>query len=66
MAAISVHACAMMDGKMPSAAEGKTSNGKAGDGRIMMDGKDMHCMPAPAAKPAERPRDHDHPDAAPE
>ena len=61
-----MHACPMMDGKMASAADGKASKGKPPDGRTMIDGKDMHCIPAPAAaKPAEPAHDHDHPDAAP-
>lgn len=56
----SMHACPMMDAKV-AGADGKVPNGK-----MMMEGKDMHCMPAPAvAKPAEPAHDHDHPDAAP-
>lgn len=57
------HACAMMDGKMAGAAG--APGGKAPDGKMMMKGKDMHCMPAPAAKAAEPPHDHAHPKTAP-
>ena len=64
-----MHACPMVDGKMASAAgapDGKGPKGTAPDSKMMMDGKDMHCMPAPAAaKSAEPPHDHDHPEAAP-
>ncbi len=63
-----MHACLMMDGKMAAASgpmAGRGRGGKMMDGKMMMDGKDMHCMPAPA-KGAEAPHDHEHPDAAPE
>jgi len=54
-----MHACPMMDGKMASAAG-------APGGKKMMEGKDMHCMSASAAaKSAEPPHDHDHPEATP-
>lgn len=58
-----MHACPMMDGKMASAAA--APGGKTPRGTMMMGGKGMHCMPAPAAKPAEAPHDHDHPEGAP-
>jgi len=58
------HGCPMMDGKMASVAG--APDGKAPDSKMMMGGKDMPCMPAPAApKAAEPPHDHDHPEAAP-
>ena len=58
------HACPMMDAKMASA-DGKASKGKAPEGKMMMEGKEMRCMPAQAAAmPAEPAHDHDHPDAA--
>ena len=64
-----MHACPMMDGKMAAGSGpmgGKGPGGKMTDVKMMMDGKDMHCMPAPAsAKGAEAPHDHEHPDAAP-
>lgn len=63
-----MNGCAMMDGKMaagPGAMGGKAPDGKMMDGKMMMDGKDMHCMAAPApAKDAAPPHDHEHPDAA--
>lgn len=65
----SMHACPMMDGKMASAAgapDGKVPKGTAPDGKMMMEGKGMHCMHAPAAaKSAEPAHDHDHPEATP-
>jgi len=59
-----MHTCPMMDGKM---ADGPGApNAKGPDSKKKMEGKDMHCMPAPAAaKTAEPPHDHDHPEAAP-
>jgi hypothetical protein len=64
-----MRACPMMDGKMASvtgAPDGEASKGKAPGSKMMMDGKDMHCMPAPTdGKAAEPPHDHDHPEAAP-
>jgi hypothetical protein len=54
--------CPMMDGKPTGGSD--ATPGKAPDGKMKMDGKDMHCMPAPA-KGAEAPHDHDHPEAAP-
>lgn len=57
-----MHACPMMDGKMAQGPGGVA--GKAPDGKMMMEGKDMHCMAAPpAAKVTEPPHDHDHSDA---
>ena len=59
-----MHACPMMDGKMASGSAAMA--GKAPDGKMMMEGKGMHCMAAPAtAKGAEPPQDHDHSAAAP-
>jgi hypothetical protein len=58
------HACPMTDGKMMG--ESGAMAGKAADGKMMMDHKDMHCMPAAApAEGADAPHDHEHPDAAP-
>jgi hypothetical protein len=52
-------ACPMMAGSGAVA-------GKGLDGKKMMDHKDMHCMPAAAAaKDADAPHDHAHPDTAP-
>lgn len=57
-----MHGCPMMDGKT-AAAPGAMA-GKDPGGKMMMDGKDMNCMPAPAAaKGADAPHDHDHPEA---
>jgi hypothetical protein len=60
--------CPMMDGKMAAGAgpmAGKGPDGKLMAGKMMMDGKDMHCMPAaPTAKAPDAPHDHEHPDAA--
>ncbi len=74
-ATLGMHACPMMDSKMASVAgaqDGKAPDSKAPeskmmrDSKMMMDGKDMHCMPAPAAvKAAEPSHDHDHPEVAP-
>jgi hypothetical protein len=59
--------CPMMDGKMAAGSgpmAGKGPDGKIMDGKMMMDGKDMHCMGAPAAaKGADAPHDHEHPAA---
>lgn len=50
--------CPMMNGK-PTGGSDPTP-GKVPD--VKMDGKDMHCMPAPAKGATQ---DHDHPEAAP-
>lgn len=58
------HACKMMEGKV-MAGPGATA-GKGPEGKMMMDAKNMPCMPAPAiAKGADAPHDHAHPDIAP-
>ena len=58
-----MHACPMMDGK--TAAGAGALAGKAPEAK-MMEGKDMHCMPAPASANAqEGAHDHDHPETAP-
>lgn len=58
------HACKMMEGKMMAGPSAMASKGP--EGKMMMDAKDMPCMPAPAtAKDADAPYDHAHPDTAP-
>ena len=59
-----MHACKMMDRKMmPGSA---AMAGKGPESKMMMDPKDMHCMPAPAAATgANAAHDHEHPPAAP-
>jgi hypothetical protein len=58
-----MHACPMMDAKMAADSAGA----KGPDRKMIMDAKEMHCMPAPAAtaKSPDTPHDHEHPDAAP-
>jgi hypothetical protein len=59
-----MHACKMMDGK--KVAGPAAMAGKGPEGKMMMDPKDMHCMPAPAAATdANAAHDHEHPAAAP-
>jgi hypothetical protein len=54
-----MQACPMMDGKMASGSAAMA--GMASDGKMMMEGKDMHCMAASAAaKAAEPPQEHEH------
>lgn len=58
------HACKMMEGKL-MAGPGAMA-GKGPDGKMMMDAKDMPCMPPPdTAKGADARHDHAHPDTAP-
>ena len=58
------HTCKMMEGKMTAGPSAMA--GKGPDGKMMMDAKDMPCMPAPpAAKGADASHDHAHPDTAP-
>lgn len=58
-----MNGCSMMEGMMPAGSAAMA--GKGPDGEVMMDGKDMHCMGAPAAaKGVDAPHDHVHPDAA--
>jgi len=60
-----MHACPMMEGKTAADADAGALAGKAPEAK-MMDGKDMHCMPATAsAKAPEGAHDHDHPETAP-
>jgi hypothetical protein len=57
-----MNGCPMMDGTMPAGPAAMA--GKGPDGKMMMDGKDMHCMSAPPiAKGEDAPHDHVHPDA---
>jgi len=57
-----MHACPMMDGKMTG--EPGAAAGMGMDGKMMMDGMDMHCMAPPAAaKGADAPHDHAPSDA---
>ena len=59
-----MHACKMMDRKMMAGSAAMA--GKGPESKMMMDPKDMHCMPAPAAATgADAPHEHVHPDAAP-
>lgn len=48
-----MHACPMMDGKTAGVAGAPEV--KAPDGKMMMDGKDMPCMPASTAGKAAKP-----------
>lgn len=59
-----MHACKMMDGKMMAGSAAMARKGP--EGKMMMDPKDMHCMPAPAAATGTNAaHDHEHPAAAP-